>query len=329
MPVHALDLSSNQADTLRMKSPVIICISLLLPFSFGGERSLGQMPVTPAKAAAEEIRISPSELEIYKTAHTLIDWTPHEVKDRFHKLRPAENQDQLPMLLDHAGDKVSALLRDLPRVSCDEELITESSQARVKDTQHHKFRYIVIPYPEDIVPTFEEYRTEVDGKPLNPKKLRYLPLVTYNFSSTMLLLSPVDQRESKFRYFGVQTIRGRECYLVGFAQDPAKAHRVGRFTSQGKSCAMLLQGVAWLDSETFDILQINTWLLAPREDFGIRMQFSSVQFFSTPIGEATKTVWLPRDVSVYVVCGQMFAHNTHHYTNYKLFSVESTIKVGE
>lgn len=309
-----------------MKILFIIRISLLLLITMSGAPLRGQMPGRSQKAALDEVRLSPAEIEIYKQAHTLIDWTPREVKDRIHKFQPAENQSQLPMLLNRAGEKVTALLRDLPSVSCDEEVITQSSQARVEDTQHHKFRYIVIPHPEDIVPTFEEYRTNPDGKPINEAKLRNLPLLTNNYTSTLLLLSPVDQRESNFRYFGTQKIRGRDCYLVGFAQDPAKAHRVGRFMAQGKSCALLLQGVAWLDVETFDVLQIATWLLAPRQDFGIQTQTSSVQFFSTPIGEGTKTVWLPRDVSVFVICGRLYAHNTHHYSNYKLFSVESQIK---
>jgi hypothetical protein len=184
----------------------------------------------------------------------------------------------------------------------------------------------VIPHPEDVVPTFEEYRTDANGKPLDPARLRHLPLLTYNFASTALLLSPSDQRENRYRYFGIQTIRGRECHVVGFAQDPEKAHRVGRFTFNTKICALLLQGLAWVDSRTFDILRIDTWLLAPRMDTGLRAQGSQVEFYPAAIGESEKIVWLPRDVSVGVVCRGIVARNTHHYTNFKLFRVESTIK---
>ena len=284
------------------------------------------MTAPAPKASDGELHLAPSEMAIYSKAPTLIDWNSRQVKENLHKLRPAENQDQLPMVLGRTGQTVTALLRDFPRVSCDEEVKAVSSQGRVEDSSHHKFRYIVIPHPEDVVPTFEEYRTDVNGKPLNQEKLRHLPLVTYNFTSTALLLSPTDQRASHFRYFGIQTIRGRECYVLGFAQDPEKAHRMGRFSFQGKSSVLLLQGLAWVDSNTFDILQINTWLLAPRTDTGLRAQVSQVEFYPTKVGESERVVWLPRDVSVLVLCPSMFARNTHHYSNYKLFDVESTIK---
>jgi hypothetical protein len=296
--------------------------------SAGTVSARGQPAAPNPQASVGDVQLTPPEIEIYRKAPTLIDWTPRQVKDTLPKLRPAENQDQLTMILERAGQTVTALLLNFPSVACDEEVITGSwqRQARVEDTSHHKFRYIVIPHPEDLVPTFEEYRTDVKGNPIDKAKLRHLPLMTYNFVSTVLLLSPSDQRETRFRYFGTQTMRDRECHVVGFAQDPDKAHRVSNFSCLGKKCALLLQGLAWVDSGTFDILRINTWLLAPRLDTGLGAQFSQVEFYPTTVGESEKVLWLPRDVSVTVICRGIPARNTHHYTNFKLFRVESTIK---
>jgi hypothetical protein len=39
-------------------------------------------------------------------------------------------------------------------------------------------------------------------------------------------------------------------------------------------------------------------------------------------------LWLPREVKVDIVYRGMEVHNTHHYSNFKLFRVESTIKAG-
>jgi hypothetical protein len=299
--------------------------SLLILLWVGVASGRGQLA---APAAPGAVHLAPSEIEIYRKAPTLIEWNSRQVKDKLGRLRPADNQDQLPTILERTGQTVAALLRDFPRVTCDEDVISESKQGVHESyVRLNKFRYIVIPHPEDALPTFEEYRTDAKGNPLDKSSLQDLPFLTYNFASTTLLLSPSDQRESRFRYFRIQSIRGRKCHVVGFAQNPENAHRLGRFTVQGKSCVLLLQGVAWVDAYTFDILQMNTWLLAPRMDIGLDAQFSHIEFYPTKVGESKSVMWLPRDVKVSVIClKNMSASNTHHYKNYKLFSVESTIK---
>jgi hypothetical protein len=61
-------------------------------------------------------------------------------------------------------------------------------------------------------------------------------------------------------------------------------------------------------------------------DLSLYNQISTVEFYPVqPTGSET-VLWLPRDVTVDVFCAGRAARNTHHYSNYKLFRVESTIK---
>ena len=309
-----------------MQQRLIPFLTLLLGLVVGTGRVPVQVPTPRQSGEGDYVKLKPSEIEIYEQASTVINWDRRQIQDNIHKLQPAENQDQLPMLLERTGQTVNGLIRDLPRISCDEEFESDSIQLGVRDSQHHKFRYIVIPHPEDIVPTFEEYRTDLNGKSLNASKYRHLPLVTYGFISAVLLLSPSDQSEAHFRYFGIQKVHDRVCYVLGVAQDPAKAHRVGRFSVLDKSCGILLQGLAWVDTSTYDIVKINTWLLAPRMDAGLRGQASQVEFSPTPIADSRLVLSLPSKVGVVVACGELIAHNSHVYSNYKLFRTESSIR---
>src|SRR5208337_4784838 len=143
-----------------------------------------------------------------------------------------------------------------------------------------------------------------------------------------LCFSPADQRDNRFRHFGIQTIRNRECQVVGFAQEPERARRVSRFRTQGENVALLFQGLAWIDAETFQVLRIKTWLLVPRKDIGISSQTSTVDFYPVQPSGSERVLWLPRDVTDVVVYRGMQVRNTHHYSNFKLFPVESTIKPG-
>lgn len=67
--------------------------------------------------------------------------------------------------------------------------------------------------------------------------------------------------------------------MVAFAQDPETARRVWGFQVPGKGAAsLLLQGLAWIDTQTFQILCVRTWPLAPREDIGLSDLSTTVDF---------------------------------------------------
>jgi hypothetical protein len=90
----------------------------------------------------------------------------------------------------------------------------------------------------------------------------------------------------------------------------------------------LVQGLAWIDSESFQILRIMTWLLAPRKDIGLNSQVSTVDYYPVQPSGSERVLWLPRDVEVRVRFRDIDIRNTHHYSDFKLFRVESTIKPG-
>ena len=297
----------------------------------------------PPQAVGSRLELSPSEIEIYKNAQTLIDWAPKQIHHcpYLRKLQPAASQDQLPKILERVGQTVILQFHDFPQIACDEVIaetrsgeeklefmwdrpVTETSDA----TKRHKFRYIIVPWPVGDVPAFEEYRTDLRGNPLDASSLRGFSMISAKYASTCLHFSPADQHDNRFRYLGTQTMRERECHVVGFAQQPEKARRIDRFHSQGATFGLLGQGLAWIDSETFQILRITSWLLAPRKGISLDSQTATVDFYPVQPSGFERTLWLPRDVTVMIVSRGRKVRNTHQYSNYKLFRVESTIKPG-
>ena len=319
-----------------MKVRVLVSPFILAAVAIGAV-SAGPRQTASDRQPEPPLRLTPAEIRIYQHAQTLIDWTPRQIHECpfLHKLQPAGNQDRLSMVLERVGQTGALLFHDFPQVSCDEEVgsagnYPDASTAfeNMRYTPKHRlFRYIVIPRPVGNALAFEEYRTDPDGNPLDESSLRDLFMLTSGFASSWLHFSAADQASSRFRYFGVQTMRNRECHVVGFAQDPARAHRVAGFLDpEGKNSGLMFQGLAWVDSQTFEILRVVTWLLAPRTDIGLTTQTSTVDFYRVQPGGDARELWLPRDVVVEAAYRDLRVRNTHHYSNFKLFRVESTIK---
>lgn len=123
-------------------------------------------------------------------------------------------------------------------------------------------------------------------------------------------------------------IRDHECYVVGFAQDPGNVCRPDHFYLNDTDHVVLLQGLAWIDTQTYQILRVTTLLVGSRKDIGLDGQTTSVDFFPVrPLG-TDDALWLPRDVRVETEYHRIKIRNLHQYSNFKLFRVESTIKAG-
>ena len=309
-----------------MKLRDFLLASLLVAVTIGALKAAQEGLAPSSTDVGFTFRLTPEEKVLYDFAPTLITWTPQQIRDfpTLHKLRPAASQDLLPMILDRAGETGAAAFQDFPQVSCDEALVSETSGS--SKARRQKFRYIVLPRPEGDVWFLDEYRTDPEGNPTEKMTTRDLYMVTSGFASTWLYLSPGERHQNHFRYFGIQTLRNRECYVVGFAQDSERTRRIEGFHAPGVTVALLLQGLAWVDTQTFQIHRVMTWLIAPRPDVDLSSQISTVDFSPVqPIG-AQRVLWLPRDVKVWALYRGVSVRNTHQYSNFKLFRVESTIK---
>jgi hypothetical protein len=93
--------------------------------------------------------------------------------------------------------------------------------------------------------------------------------------------------------------------------------------------ALLIQGLAWIDEQSFRILRIETWLLAERSDIGLDTQNTLVNYFPVRPAGLDREVWVPHDVSVTILFRGEMIQNTHRYSNFQLFRVESTVKPAE
>lgn len=299
-------------------------------------RSNAQSSGRKPQSARALPHLSSKELKIYRKARTLIDWTPREIK-RFptlYRLHPASSQSQLPMILDRVGKVGMAMLAGFRNIVCEEHMFSEWTLGRPIATYRemgpnevvHHFRYIIIPTSGGNPRMFKEYRTSPKGKPIKLMNLDDLILITTNFTGSWAYFSTSDQPESRFRYFGKEMIRKSECYVVGFSQIPGIARNVSTFEVGKHSAVLLEQGLAWIDVKTFHILKIETWLLAPRGDMGLENQTTTVEYFPVQ-PEGLKTfLWLPRKVTVNIHFYRAYIRNTHLYSKFKLFRVESAIK---
>ena len=86
---------------------------------------------------------------------------------------------------------------------------------------------------------------------------------------------------------------------------------------------LLGQGLAWVDPRTFQILRMRTDLLEPQPKIGLNGDTTEIYYDEHRFGTKAMSFWMPREVTVTLRFSGIAFRNTHRYSDYKLFSVES------
>ena len=307
--------------------------------------------VSPRVASAQQPesrpRLTADEIKLYQNARTLLEWTRKEIHSHpeLRSLHPAKRQDRLPVILEEAGQRVEDFFHNFRDTTGTEKVQSESCRAEpglrilpggipqeygkesmiCKVFYEDKFRYMRLMHLRDGAPFLEEYRTDVSGNAIDFGQLPGLPLLTYGFSAAALYFHPSNRAACRFHYFGRQMLKGRQTEVVGFAQIPGENTPVITMQIGKLSGHILEQGLAWIDAVTYEILCIQTDLLAPRPDLRVDKQTTKIDFSAVHLAEIPAPVWLPTKVVVDLESVHHHLRNTHVYSDFKMFRVESRI----
>lgn len=251
------------------------------------------------------------------------------------KLKASSDQSKLQEILEKAAANVDAFFRNVVDLIVEENITQERStsfgttRAQVQDS------YLIVrggdAAPSDVL----EYRMDAAGRRIDQTMSRGY-LVTSGFALIGNYFSTVSQPESRFRYLGDEKLGSRETYVVGFAQRPGQATQfITMAGPRGTSGNMLVQGIAWVDQSTLQILRLRTDLLAPRPEVGLERQTTEVNFSEIRFQDIANPLWLPQDVKVYLTVKEFDSirhrfyeknfRNEHRYTGYRRYRVSVKI----
>ena len=244
------------------------------------------------------------------------------------QLRPADDQDSLPMILSNVGRRVEAFARSATAVSAHEEVTQQILKAdgKVFRKRESAFNYIILSHREAGDEYFEEYRTDLKGQRTYQAGLEDGYMITSTFAATCLSFDIDNQGDSTFRYLGMDTVDSADAYVVAFAQDPTLARMATTIAEGNVVRKAYVQGIAWIGKENFQILRLRTDPLAPIPEIGLMNQTTDVRFGEVHPEGTNTPLWLPQLVTVSVIRRGERVRNLHRYSDYRMFRVAIQIK---
>jgi hypothetical protein len=315
---------------------MLLVAPLLLPTALTGSRAVSAKKSDPSDMQQRD----KSEQSPPTNVHSYVDKSIEELTKSVSELatlQPATDQQVLPMILEKIGERVDDLFDGTFVNLSATEVISERRRVNFPKpdaTQEDRYDYFIVRRGTLVQKTIEEYRLDAEENESPPG----LGLLTSGFASSVMYFSKHFQAESTYRYLGEQKIGTRNACAVAFAQIPAKATISVRLRKiDGRILNLLVQGIVWVDTSNFQILQMRTDLLAPeivlgndeREDkLKTLVTFSEVQ----PAGIPT-ALWLPSEAQVHAeieyTSWDSATHskeffflryrNVHRFTNYQSY----------
>jgi len=268
------------------------------------------------------------EIEYYQGVRSYVDQTLFElgwnIPELINVAPPSSLEDDQKaetQLLDLVGEKVKEFVEDFPGASANEEITMQQlwPNGKVVASKTRTFRYVIVRQGEGERSSLHEYRADQAGKPEEPWGLYKGFRPTTGFASTVVQFYPLARSDALFRYLGKETIAGKETDVVAFAQRPGFTQVAGRVElGREKSIRMLLQGLAWVDPASRQMVRLRTDLLAPLVEAGLFRYTTDVRFHEVRFGETSKARWLPVEATVTTERNSAIYRNIHRFSDYAL-----------
>jgi tetratricopeptide (TPR) repeat protein len=189
-----------------------------------------------------------------------------------------------------------------------------------------EFSYIVFvhPYKEHSV-YLEESRNGTSDTSGFPTSLATIGLNGLGVS----ILQPANQNGFIYKCEGLTSVRGEAAWQIRFQENTATAGFTGvrEWRRKGMLYDIPIKGRIWVASSSFDLLRVETDLIAPIDKLELSRDHLTVDYGPVSFQNGSAKLWLPWTAEMYMELHGKRYHHKHFLTDYMLFEVDTSNKV--
>lgn len=282
------------------------------------------------KAPAEIARdtMTPSLLAPMSSAPLPSPWLPPDVDENVPPV-DSETACAIDDVLQKVGSRMIEFVGNIEKFAATESLFHQriNKWGGLSSTEGRDFDYVAS--FEEVRPgrfNFEEYRRHGTSPVDFPDGVQTLGL-----PALALLFHPKVAENYEMTCEGLGKVRGEAAWQVHFRQRPdkpniMKSYRVG---VNGPSFPVAIKGRAWISADTYQIIRLETDLVAAVPQIRLAADHSIIEYGSVHFREGSMDMWLPSNAEVYYDWKGRRAHRRHSFSNYLLFSVNETQHISQ
>ena len=257
-----------------------------------------------------------------------MSWLPQDIDERVPPVEP-EAACALDAVVQKAGKRVEEFVKNVDRFTATEYLDHESINkwGFAESEETRKFDYVV---------SIEQYRpgyfsvTEYRGNRYTPDQFPG-GIETHGLPVLSLIFHPSNAENFEMSCEGLTQWNGKPAWQVHFRQRPDKPNtiRAYKFGENGPSYAVALRGRAWIAADSYQIVRMETDLVAKLPEIKLLADHTLVDYGPVRFKNRNVEMWLPQVAEVYFDWRGQRVHRRHSFDNYMLFSVDEKQKIAD
>jgi tetratricopeptide (TPR) repeat protein len=272
----------------------------------------------PAPTAANEI-VVPDLIANVSAVPLPSNWLPPDVDER---VPPVESDAACALddVLQKAGQRIQEFVTNVDRFTATESLKHESINkwGFAAPPETRKFDYVVS--VEEIRPGYlgvEEYRNRHGSGDDFPDGV-----ATIGLPALVLIFHPYNAGSFEMTCEGLARWNGSLGWQVHFRQRSDKPNTIRSYRiGNGPSYPVALRGRAWIAADSYQILRLETDLIAPVPEIRLATDRAIIEYGPVHFREGQVDMWLPQSAELYYDWKGRRSHRRHSFSNYLLFSV--------
>jgi tetratricopeptide (TPR) repeat protein len=266
---------------------------------------------------------TPATPPVLEDSHLLLpsSWLPPDVDE---KVPPVESGAAcfLDEVMKKAGERVREFVTNVDRFTATESITHETINRWGLASPPEKFKFDYLVSIEEISRgslNVEEFRPRAYSMTRFPDGVERNGLPTL-----MLIFHPYNAGNFEMTCEGLAHWDGGLAWQVHFRQraDRPNTIRVYRLGQNGPSYPAALKGRAWISADSYQIVRLETDLVAPLPEIRLVADHAAVDYGPVNFRAHKVAMWLPQTGEFYYDWRGHRGHRIHRFTNYLLFSVD-------
>jgi tetratricopeptide (TPR) repeat protein len=288
--------------------------------------SLQQAPGTTLQIAADSPETASSVA--FANLEELVPpmrWMPPDVDESIPAVQPGI-ACPLQTVLQKSGERVRAFVTAVNSITATEKLEHEVIDNHGFPSKRESRTYTYVASLQEIRPgsySIQEYRNGKTGQDIFPDHLG-----TFGLTSLVMIFHPAYRDEYEFSCEGLSHWQGAKAWQVHFRQRPDKPARVRGYRTDKQMFSVSLRGRAWIAADTFQIVSLETDLVAPIPQVPLNAEHIFIEYAPVQFRTYKQELWLPQSAELFIDFNVRRIHRTHRFTDYMLFSVDETQKIA-
>jgi hypothetical protein len=253
-------------------------------------------------------------------------WMPPDVDESMPAVE-AGVACPLNQVQQESGKRVADFVDAVNRITATEVLEHENVDRYGIPAKRETRRYTYVASMQQVRPgayTVDEYRNGTMGLDIFPAKL-----ATLGLSSLVMIFHPVYRDEYSFTCEGLTKWHGAPAWQVHFRQRPDKPARLREYRVRNQGYAVWLRGRAWISADTFQIVSLETDIVAPMPRIRLKSEHIAIEYKPVQFKRRHEELWLPDSAEIYLDFDGRRVHRRHQFSNYLLFAVDDSQQIAK